>query len=73
MELFGKAVDYVSTTVGPAQEYFLVKQEAYEARQDLILTGRTLFGAPSAKEMCIRDRRRGPAGQGGPGTEQGLV
>ena len=49
LKLFGKDVDYVSTTVGPEQEYFLVKKEDYEARQDLILTGRTLFGAPSAK------------------------
>ena len=49
LKLFGKDVDYVSTTVGPEQEYFLIKKEDYEARQDLILTGRTLFGAPSAK------------------------
>ena len=49
LKLFGKDVDYVSTTVGPEQEYFLVKKEDYEARQDLILTGRTLVGAPSAK------------------------
>ena len=48
LKLFGKDVDYVSTTVGPEQEYFLIKKEDYEARQDLILTGRTLFGAPSA-------------------------
>lgn len=46
LKLFGKDVDYVSTTVGPEQEYFLIKKEDYEARQDLILTGRTLFGAP---------------------------
>ena len=49
LKLFGKDVDYVSTTVGPEQEYFLIKKEDYEARQDLILTGRTLFGAPSSK------------------------
>ena len=36
LKLFGKDVDYVSTTVGPEQEYFLVKKEDYEARQDLI-------------------------------------
>ena len=46
LKLFGKDVDYVSTTVGPEQEYFLVKKEDYEARQDLILTGRTLFALP---------------------------
>ncbi|MGN0661597.1 MAG: glutamine synthetase III [Faecalibacterium sp.] len=55
LKLFGKNVDYVSTTVGPEQEYFLVKKEDYEARQDLILTGRTLFGAPSAKGQELEE------------------
>lgn len=55
LKLFGKDVDYVSTTVGPEQEYFLVKKEDYEARQDLILTGRTLFGAPSAKGQELEE------------------
>ena len=55
LKLFGKDVDYVSTTVGPEQEYFLIKREDYEARQDLILTGRTLFGAPSAKGQELEE------------------
>ena len=55
LKLFGKDVDYVSTTVGPEQEYFLIKKEDYEARQDLILTGRTLFGAPSAKGQELEE------------------
>ena len=55
LKLLGKDVDYVSTTVGPEQEYFLVKKEDYEARQDLILTGRTLFGAPSAKGQELEE------------------
>ena len=55
LKLFGKDVDYVSTTVGPEQECFLVKKEDYEARQDLILTGRTLFGAPSAKGQELEE------------------
>lgn len=55
LKLFGKDIDYVSTTVGPEQEYFLVKKEDYEARQDLILTGRTLFGAPSAKGQELEE------------------
>ena len=55
LKLFGKDVDYVSTTVGPEQEYFLVRKEDYEARQDLILTGRTLFGAPAAKGQELEE------------------
>ena len=55
LKLFGKDVDYVSTTFGPEQEYFLIKKEDYEARQDLILTGRTLFGAPSAKGQELEE------------------
>ena len=55
LKLFGKDVDYVSTTVGPEQEYFLIKKEDYEARQDLILTGRTLLGAPSAKGQELEE------------------
>ena len=55
LKLFGKDVDYVSTTVGPEQEYFLIKKEDYEARQDFILTGRTLFGAPSAKGQELEE------------------
>ena len=55
LKLFGKDVDYVSTTVDPEQEYFLIKKEDYEARQDLILTGRTLFGAPSAKGQELEE------------------
>ena len=55
LKLFGKDVDYVSTPVGPEQEYFLIKKEDYEARQDLILTGRTLFGAPSAKGQELEE------------------
>ena len=55
IQLFGKDVKRVTTTVGPEQEYFLVKKEDYEARQDLILTGRTLFGAPSAKGQELEE------------------
>ena len=50
---FGKEVTRVSTTVGPEQEYFLIDREMYKKRKDLILTGRTLFGAkpPKGQEM----------------------
>ena len=45
LHLFGKDVDQVATTVGPEQEYFLIRKEDYEKRLDLVLTGRTLFGS----------------------------
>ncbi len=53
LRLFGIECKKVSTTVGPEQEYFLIDEKVYEAREDLILTGRTLFGArpPRGQEM----------------------
>ena len=45
MALFGKHPDRVVSTVGPEQEYFLIKEEDFAKRPDLILCGRTLFGA----------------------------
>ena len=49
LKLFGKDVAQVTATVGLEQEYFLIKKEDYEQREDLILTGRTLFGHSAAK------------------------
>ena len=54
LRLFGNdRVQRVVTTVGPEQEYFLIDKAAYDQREDLILTGRTLFGAmpPKGEEM----------------------
>lgn len=54
LRLFGnQTTNRVLTTVGPEQEYFLVDKELYNKRMDLILTGRTLFGAkpPKGQEM----------------------
>ncbi|NBH79896.1 glutamine synthetase type III [Clostridiaceae bacterium] len=53
LRLFGKECKRVSTTVGPEQEYFLINEEDYKQREDLIFTGRTLFGAmpPKGQEM----------------------
>lgn len=45
----------VITTVGPEQEYFLVTKELFNKRQDLIYTGRTLFGAKSPKGQELDD------------------
>jgi glutamine synthetase len=45
----------VITTVGPEQEYFLIDKKMYDKRKDLILTGRTLFGAKPAKGQELED------------------
>lgn len=45
----------VISTVGPEQEYFLVDRELYQARQDLIFTGRTLFGSLPPKGQELED------------------
>lgn len=50
LSLFGKDdVKRVNATVGPEQEYFLIDENDYKKRKDIILTGRTLFGARSPK------------------------
>ena len=54
LRLFGNEnVNYVTTSVGPEQEYFLITKEMYDRRKDLQFTGRTLFGArpPKGQEM----------------------
>lgn len=55
LALFGKTVKRVSTTVGPEQEYFLIDADLYRQREDLKLTGRTLFGAPASKGQELDD------------------
>jgi glutamine synthetase len=45
----------VFTTVGPEQEYFLIDKEFYDRRSDLMLTGRTVFGALPAKGQEMED------------------
>ncbi len=56
LKLFGNtASTKVISTVGPEQEYFLIDKKYYEQRMDLILTGRTLFGAPSPKGQELED------------------
>jgi glutamine synthetase len=59
-----KTAKKVVTTVGPEQEYFIIDRALFEKRKDLMLTGRTLFGAPPPKGQeledhyfgCIKDR-----------------
>lgn len=52
---FGKSPARVISYVGPEQEYFLVDKELYNKRKDLMLTGRTLFGAMPAKGQELED------------------
>ena len=56
LHLFGKTdVTRVITTVGPEQEYFLIDRDLYNQREDLKLTGRTLFGAKAPKGQELDD------------------
>ena len=48
-------VKHIVTNVGPEQEYFLVDKGVFDKRLDLILTGRTLFGAPSPRGQELDD------------------
>ena len=56
LHLLGRTdVTRVTTTVGPEQEYFLIDKELYDQREDLKLTGRTLFGAKAPKGQELDD------------------
>ena len=56
LHLLGRTdVTRVITTVGPEQEYFLIDKDLYEQREDLKLTGRTLFGAKAPKGQELDD------------------
>ncbi len=57
LKLFGrKDVKKVFSTCGPEQEYFLIDKNYYNLRQDLLLAGRTLVGAPSPKGQQLEDQ-----------------
>lgn len=57
LKLFGNNdVSHVYSTCGPEQEYFLVDEAYYRMRSDLLLTGRTLLGAPSPKGQQLEDQ-----------------
>ena len=56
LKLFGNTdAKSVKTTVGPEQEYFLIDEDVYNKRKDLIYTGRTLFGAKPPKGQELED------------------
>ena len=55
LALFGDSAHRVYTTIGPEQEYFLIDEQFFYQRPDLIATGRTLFGAKPAKGQQLDD------------------
>ena len=55
LKLFGRESKRVFTTIGPEQEYFLIKEEDYEKRPDLIYCGRTLFGCEPVKGQELEE------------------
>ncbi len=55
LKLFGHADEPVVATLGPEQEYFLIDQEFYYRRSDLVTTGRTLFGAKPPRGQELED------------------
>ena len=55
LALFGREPKRVFTTIGPEQEYFLVKEEDFEKRPDLIYCGRTLFGCEPVKGQELEE------------------
>ena len=55
LALFGKEAKYVRTSVGPEQEYFLIDEQMFLKRPDLVYTGRTLFGAMPPKGQELDD------------------
>ncbi|MEY8677885.1 glutamine synthetase III family protein [Granulimonas faecalis] len=55
LALFGKHPREVSCTVGPEQEYFLIKEEDFAQRPDLVMCGRTLFGCPPVKGQELEE------------------
>ena len=57
MNLLGsKGVKRVYSTLGPEQEYFLIDADYFFKRQDLVLGGRTVVGAPPAKGQELEDQ-----------------
>ncbi len=61
LRLFGNhSVKRVYPTVGAEQEYFLIDRKMYDARRDLVFTGRTLFGAKPPKGQEMEDHYYGP-------------
>jgi glutamine synthetase len=58
--LGNKSIKRVTATLGPEQEYFLIDQDFYYKRADLVMANRTLFGAAPAKGQQLEDQYFGP-------------
>lgn len=52
---FDKNVSKVTSTLGWEQEYFVIDEALFNARPDLVMTGRTVFGHSSAKNQQLED------------------
>ena len=60
LRLFGNGdAGFVKTTCGPEQEYFLIDEDVFLRRPDLVYTGRTLFGAKPPKGQELGDHYYG--------------
>lgn len=55
LALFGEEPQRVVSTLGAEQEYFLISEQDYEKRRDLVLTGRTLFGYSPCKGQELEE------------------
>ena len=55
LKLFGTEARHVEANVGPEQEYFLIDKKAFDKREDLVVCGRTLFGAKPPKGQELED------------------
>jgi glutamine synthetase len=55
LKLFGVEAKHVGATLGPEQEYFLIDEDYYYRRPDLLATGRTLFGAKPPRGQELED------------------
>ena len=55
LNIMGYNIHKIKTTVGPEQEYFLIDEDMFKERLDLLVTGRTLFGADPVKGQELDD------------------
>lgn len=54
-QLFDKDIQHVAASLGPEQEYFVIDEALYNARPDLIMAGRTVFGHSPARGQQMED------------------
>jgi len=54
-QLFDKDIQHVVASLGPEQEYFVVDKALYNARPDLVMAGRTVYGHPPARGQQMED------------------